>query len=42
MEEFINKASSAGITGNMPTAAQRIGDFSALLSVTGNTKIGTD
>ena len=42
MEEFINKASSAGITGNMPTAAQRMGDFSAVLTATGNKSIGTD
>ena len=42
MEEFINKASSAGIVGNMPTAAQRMGDFSAILTATGNKSIGTD
>jgi len=42
MEEFINKASSAGITGNMPTPAERIGDFSAVLTATGNKAIGTD
>ena len=42
MEEFINEASSAGIVGNMPTPAERIGDFSALLTATGNKTIGTD
>jgi hypothetical protein len=42
MEEFINKASSAGITGNMPTPAERMGDFSAILTATGNKSIGTD
>jgi hypothetical protein len=42
MEEFINEASSSGIVGNMPTPAQRIGDFSALLSATSNKVIGTD
>jgi len=42
MEEFINEASSSGLLGNMPTVAERNGDFSALLSSTGNTVIGTD
>jgi hypothetical protein len=42
MEEFINEASSSGLLGNMPTVAERNGDFSALLSATGNKVIGTD
>lgn len=42
MEEFINEASSNGSLGNMPTAAERNGDFSALLTATGNAAIGTD
>jgi len=42
MEEFINEASSSGLLGNMPTIAERMGDFSALLTATGNSVIGTD
>jgi hypothetical protein len=42
MEEFINEASSSGLLGNMPTTAERNGDFSALLAATGNSVIGTD
>jgi hypothetical protein len=42
MEEFLNEASSSGLLGNMPTVAERNGDFSALLAVTGNKSLGTD
>jgi len=42
MEEFINEASSSGLLGNMPSTAERNGDFSSLLTATGNANIGTD
>lgn len=42
MEEFLNEASSNGSLGNMPIVAERQGDFSSLLTATGNKVIGTD